>query len=65
MEAVNPSGSSEYFHKRIVRSRSAEAMCEGEIYFAAFIEEVCPPLPADGDVASTSDDMLHTLNSPS
>ena len=40
-------------------------MCEGEIYFAAFIEDVCPPLRADGDVASTSDDILHTLKSPS
>ena len=65
MEAVNLSGSSENFHKRIVRSRPAEARCEGEIYFAALIEDVCPPLPADGDVASTSDDMVHTLRRPS
>ena len=62
---MNPSGSSEYFHRRIVRSRPAEATCEGEIYFAALIEEVCPPPPADGDVASTSDDMLHILRRPS
>ena len=65
MEAVNPSESSEYFHKRIVRSRPAEATCEGEIYFVALIEDVCPPLPADGDVANTSDDILHTLKRPS
>ena len=61
MEAVNPSESSEYFHKRIVRSRPAEAMCEGEIYFAALIDDVCPPLAAGGDVANTSDDIVHTL----
>ena len=48
-----------------MRSRPAEATCEGEIYFAALIEEVCPPLPADRDVASTSDDMLHILRRPS
>ena len=48
-----------------MRSRPAEATCEGEIYFAALIEDVCPPLPADGDVASTSDDMLHILKRPS
>ena len=65
MDAVNPSGSSEYFQRRIVRSRPAEAMCEGEVYFTALIEDVCPPLPADGDVASTSEDMLQTLKSPS
>ena len=48
-----------------MRSRPAEAMCEGEIYFAALIGDVCPPLTADGDVASTSDDMLHILKRPS
>ena len=65
MEAVNPSESSEYFHKRIVRSRPAEAMCEGEIYFAALIDDVCPPLAAGGDVTNTSDDIVHTLKRPS
>ena len=65
MEAVNPSESSEYFHRRIVRSRPAEAMCEGEIYFAALIDDVCPPLAAGGDVANTSDDIVHTLRRPS
>ena len=65
MEAVNPSESSEYFHKRIVRSRPAEAICEGEIYFAALIDDVCPPLAAGGDVANTSDDIVHTLRRPS
>ncbi len=62
---MNPSGSSVYFHKRIVRSRPAEATCEGDIYFAALIEDVCPPLSADGDVAMTSDDIFHTLKRPS
>ena len=61
MEAASPPGSSKYFHIRIVRSRPAEAMWEGDIHFAALMEEVCPPLPADEDVASTSDDILHTL----
>ena len=65
MEAVNPSASSEYFHKRIVRSRPAEATCEGEIILAALIEDVCPPLPAGAEVASTSDDIFHILTRPS
>ena len=65
MDAVDASESSEYFHRRIVRSRPAEATCDGDMYFAALIEDVCPPLPADGDVTRTSEDMLHTLKRPS
>ena len=65
MDAVSPPGSSAYFHMRIVRSRPAEAMCERDIHFATLIEDVCPPLPADADVTSTSEDILHTLKRPS
>ncbi len=48
-----------------MRSRPAEARCEGEMYLAALIEDVCPPLAAEGDVANISDDMLHILKRPS
>ena len=48
-----------------MRSRPAEATYEGDIYFVALIEDMCPPLPADGEVASTSDDKLHILKRPS
>lgn len=48
-----------------MRSRPAEAMREGEMNFAVFIEDVGPSLAVGDEVARTREDMFHTRNKPS
>ena len=59
------SGASLYFHMRTVRSSPEETTCDGEMNFAALIEEVCPPSPAGGEVARICEDIFQTRNRPS
>ncbi len=48
-----------------MRSRPEDAIWEGEMNLADFMDEVWPPLAAEDEVARTSEDMFHTLKSPS
>lgn len=48
-----------------MRSRPAEAIREGEMNLAVFIEDAGPSLAVGDEIARIWEDMFHTRNKPS
>ena len=59
------SSASLYFQILIVRSIPADAILVGEMNLTDLMLAVCPPEPAEGDVAIAWPDLFQTRNNPS